>query len=521
MHQKMNPPHTIMKLLILFFTLCLSNINAYNILGLFPHPGVSHFHFFHPIMRALAEAGHDVTVISHFPDKSPPAHYKDLVLTGVETLSNSINLQLFENRPIYSHFLEFFLLHEWGKEACNHTIKSPALAQVLKHKNRYDVIIMEQFNTDCLMGVAHVLKAPVIALSSCALMPWHYERFGNPIIPSYIPALFMGQAEKMDFLSRVGNWISFHGLNFLYNHYSHKTATELIRRKFGHDMPSTEELVKETSLVFVNQHYALSGSKPLSPSVIELGGVHIQKARPLDADVQRYLDNATDGVVLISWGSMIKADTLPAAKRDGIVKALKRLKQKVVWKWENDTLAQQPPNVLVMKWLPQREILCHPNVKVFMTHAGLMGSTEAAYCGVPVVATPMYGDQFLNAAALAHRGMGTILKYEDITEATVVKAIRLVLEKPFLDNAKKVSYAFRNRPRTAKETAVWWVEHVIKTRGAPLTKSVSRHMSRFVYYSLDVYTLFASVILISLLTWIWLMVKICSLKKQQEKIKSS
>lgn len=35
----------------------------------------------------------------------------------------------------------------------------------------------------------------------------------------------------------------------------------------------------------------------------------------------------------------------------------------------------------------------HPKVRVFVTHGGLMGSTEAAHCGVPVVVTPMYGDQ--------------------------------------------------------------------------------------------------------------------------------
>lgn len=467
-------------------------------------------------MRALAEAGHDVTVISHFPDKSPPAHYKDLILTGVDHLTNSVNLKVFENRPFYSHFLEFFMLHEWGKEACNLTIKSPALAQALKQKIPYDIVLMEQFNTDCLMAVAHILKVPVIGLSSCALMPWHYERVGNPIIPSYIPALFLGQSEKMGFLHRVANWVSFHGLNFLYNSFAHSAATDLIRRKFGHDMPSTDELVSETSLIFVNQHYSLSGAKPLSPSVIELGGIHIQKAKPLEPEIQRYLDNAPDGVVLISWGSMIRSETLPSDKRDGIVRALQRLKQKVIWKWENDTLAQQPPNVLVLKWLPQREILCHPNVKVFMTHAGLMGSTEAAYCGVPVVATPMYGDQFLNAAALVHRGMGVLLNYEDISESTVVKAIRAVLDKEFMENSKKVSYAFRNRPRTAKETAIWWVEHVIKTRGAPLTKSISRHMSRFVYHSLDVYFFFGTLISSAIFAWFWIGAKIYSWKKQQQ-----
>lgn len=62
------------------------------ILGLFPHPGLSHFHFFHPIMRGLAEKGHDVTVISHFPDKNAPQNYKDISLPKTNTLANTVDL---------------------------------------------------------------------------------------------------------------------------------------------------------------------------------------------------------------------------------------------------------------------------------------------------------------------------------------------------------------------------------------------------------------------------------------------
>lgn len=336
---------------------------------------------------------------------------------------------MFENRKFYNHFFEFFLLYDWGIQACNHTLKSDALRQVMRQGERYDVILVEQFNTDCMMGVAHLLGAPVIALSSCAIMPWHYERMGMPIIPSYIPATFMGQSEEMDLIGRVGNWITFHGMIWMYKLFSIPAADDLIQYKFGRDMPPVSELVKETNMVFVNQHFSLSGAKPLPPSVVELGGIHIQKAQPIDVDLQKFLDNAENGVVFISWGSMIKAETMPVDKRDAIVRAMKRLKQRVIWKWENESLANKPDNMYLSKWLPQRDILCHPNVKVFMTHAGLMGSSEAAYCGVPVVATPMYGDQFLNAAAMKQRGMGLILNYEDINENNVLRTVKKALEK--------------------------------------------------------------------------------------------
>jgi len=67
------------------------------IIGIFPHPGLSHFHFFHPIMRGLAEAGHEVTVLSPFPDKSPPVRYRDMPIGAGETLTNMIDLQVRDN----------------------------------------------------------------------------------------------------------------------------------------------------------------------------------------------------------------------------------------------------------------------------------------------------------------------------------------------------------------------------------------------------------------------------------------
>lgn len=72
-------------------------VNSLKILGIFPHPGLSHFHFFHPIMRGLANAGHRVTVVSHFPDKNAPENYIDMPLTATELLTNSVNLEVGDN----------------------------------------------------------------------------------------------------------------------------------------------------------------------------------------------------------------------------------------------------------------------------------------------------------------------------------------------------------------------------------------------------------------------------------------
>ena len=65
--------------LILIF---VNNLNAYRILGLFPYPGKSHFQVFRPLLDALHERGHHLTVISYFPQNKSDDRYRDISLTG-------------------------------------------------------------------------------------------------------------------------------------------------------------------------------------------------------------------------------------------------------------------------------------------------------------------------------------------------------------------------------------------------------------------------------------------------------
>jgi len=72
----------------------------------------------------------------------------------------------------------------------------------------------------------------------------------------------------------------------------------------------------------------------------------------------------------------------------------------------------------------------HPNVKVFVTHGGLMGTMEAVYSGVPMVGIPLFGDQFHNMKNYEDEGIAVRLHYTTLTKERVLKALREVLENP-------------------------------------------------------------------------------------------
>lgn len=127
-------------------------------------------------------------------------------------------------------------------------------------------------------------------------------------------------------------------------------------------------------------------------------------------------------------GSNAKSVYLPSETIKTLLKVFSKLKQRVVMKWESDTLEDKPDNVFIGKWLPQDDILAHSNIKLFMSHCGLGGVVEAKHHGVPILGFPLFGDQETNAAVVVNEGWGVKIEFAKMTETTLNEAITEVLE---------------------------------------------------------------------------------------------
>lgn len=60
-------------------------------------------------------------------------------------------------------------------------------------------------------------------------------------------------------------------------------ADKLLKKNFGPDTPYINDIVYNTSMVFVNGHFTLDGPRPLVPNMVEIGGIHVKEPRPLPA----------------------------------------------------------------------------------------------------------------------------------------------------------------------------------------------------------------------------------------------
>lgn len=129
------------------------------------------------------------------------------------------------------------------------------------------------------------------------------------------------------------------------------------------------------------------------------------------------MDNSTDGVVYVSFGSVITPTQLPRHWLEVFIRQLGQIKQNVLWEWESDNLPELPSNVVVNIGFPQKDILGHPNCVLFITHSSSIHNTEEAiYYGVPMLTISFFGDQQYNSIMMESKGAAIRVKYTDLTE---------------------------------------------------------------------------------------------------------
>lgn len=200
------------------------------------------------------------------------------------------------------------------------------------------------------------------------------------------------------------------------------------------------------------------------------------------------MDGASrDGVIFFSLGSCIRSIDLPEDKLNAFIETFRSLKQRVLWKFENETIKNLPSNVMIRKWLPQNDILAHKNLKLFITHGGVFGTQEGIYYGVPMLFIPIYADQFRNAMRCVNAGYAEMLRFIDVTPKNAIEKVKMMLgDTKYSHRAKEVSALFRDNPIDPMEEAMYWIEYVARHRGTEVFKTNATNLPLYVYLHLDI-----------------------------------
>ncbi|XP_059050105.1 UDP-glycosyltransferase UGT5-like isoform X2 [Achroia grisella] len=473
----------------------LHKVVSFNILCIVSLPLKSHYMAFHPLFRELAKCGHNVTIVNNFPQEESNNNIKFVNLQRALRSDNFPSISDFENLN-YIH-IENLLSHIYLGEHfhvvddCDALLTDRNLKAHLEGGYKYDVIFVEQFISDCgLVYASAMYDVPIIGITSHVLLPWSYPRLGIPFDLSSDSFYFSYAGPNPSLHDKIESVL----MLMYFNTIGRWRLQGSIERAFSRYLPNysldIESVArKRIKMMFSYQHYSVTGSRILSPQLLEIGGIHIATPKQVSKDIEEFLANADHGVIYFSFGSNLKSNTMSEKKLQQFLEAFRRIPQKILWKWEDDNFPKGNDNVYTKKWMPQLDVLCHPKVIAFISHGGMLSLSEAAHCGKPMLAIPFFGDQFSNAASIRHVGLGKTILFERIDTENLVAALKEITSPDMQNNAKNISKLWHDRPQNVMDSAIYWTEYVARHGTGPPSMP-SKLNTWFENMLLDVYCVF-------------------------------
>lgn len=242
--------------------------------------------------------------------------------------------------------------------------------------------------------------------------------------------------------------------------------------------------------------------------------------------LEEFLDNAENGAIFFSLGSTAKTSDLSPETVKLFFNILSKLPQKILWKWDDDERTPgKSDNILFDKWLPQNDVLAHKHIQLFITHGGKGSVVESQHHGVPMVVIPLFGDQTFNAKEIEEKMYGISINHKTVTGEEFEKVVNEVLgNQKYLTNVKLFSELYQDRPITAKENAVFWMEYVIRHKGARHLQSPAVHMNFVQLHNLDVVVVVGlllvllKIVICKVFCLCWYCCCCCSRRKEKSKI---
>lgn len=288
------------------------------------------------------------------------------------------------------NFVEYNELYFWELSllyyatAMNNTLwaaSSRNLQEFLQIKQHFDVIIVEVVLCDAFLAIGNHFNAPVIGFSAYGASKWTNDLVGSPIFASYVPHTNNHYTDRMSFWQRMYNSMTFWFEDIAMPLYYTPKQQEVMEKLFpdAKNWPSLEEIRRNVSLVLLNTHTTIGTPRPYAPNMIEVGGMQIQqKVEPLPPKIQTFLDEAKDGAILLSLGSNVLITKLPTHQFNAIINAFSSYPNyRILIKSDENIVipTHNESDIIVAPWFAQQSVLAHKNIKLFVTHGGLLSLT--------------------------------------------------------------------------------------------------------------------------------------------------
>ncbi|KAL3994249.1 UDP-glucoronosyl and UDP-glucosyl transferase family protein [Acanthocheilonema viteae] len=460
-----------MHLYTILLLILLESTFSYKILVFSPRLGHSHVNFMGKIADILVEAGHNVTVF--VPDLNPDVSNNGSKLAKIieKKFPNNQYFEKSSQKNMWKKkgdsILQVYRLHKRLADAqrmtCKKHLEDNELMGLLQSE-QYDLGITEQINFCGYAIFKRIGLKNHITTRAINLLEVSSDLFGVSSNPSYVPAGFSFKSDKMNYLDRLTNVIM-----YTITYVLTKLIWDSAAQSLQHHLPNKFDYIEtmnESSVVFVNTDELLEFSRLISRKIVFIGGIAIPEASPLTDDYQQLLDNSERGVILVSFGTMIKSKYMSSNEKKIFEDAFQQLPEiTFIWKYEDEERVEDVhlPNVIRKKWIPQNDLLNHHKLLAFVSHCGQNSLMESISAGVPLICMPFFADQFRNSRTAESRNVALILNKENLTVIGLSSALKIIIyEESYRKSAQKLKKMIRYKPVSARERLIRYTEFAIK-----------------------------------------------------------
>ncbi|TRY92686.1 hypothetical protein DNTS_025234 [Danionella cerebrum] len=406
----------------------------------------SHWHNMRTIVDALVKHNHSVTVL--VSSSSPTVQHSrkerfDYNVFKVKMVkeeaagiwSDFTNLWM-DNKV--SKFERFFLFRNvlsnfkrLSEDICRGMLQNKDLLHSLR-ESQYDVVFSDPM-MPCNDLMAKTLDIPHV-ISLRLSFAYTMERFCGqmPAPPSYVPAVAIHDhlTDRMSFSERIENMLLYIIHSAIFQMNQWLLLQDLYTELNGKPTTMCETMGK-ADIWLIRTYWDFEYPRPFLPNFKFVGGLHCKPAKPLPKELEAFVQSSGDhGIIVFSLGSMINNLTMERA----------------------NTIASA---------------LGHPKTKAFITHGGTNGLYEAIYHGVPMVGLPLFADQPDNLMHMKTKGAAVSLDINTMES--------------------------KDLPMKPLDQAVYWIEFVMRNKGAKHLRVQAHELSWYQYHCLDVLAFLLSI----------------------------
>ena len=234
-----------------------------------------------PIAEALADKGHQVTVINCFPGVQSSENVREIFVKDISSELDIDWFQMAKESSFYKIKWIITMLHTSVYRGYQLLMENETFKKILRERD-VDLVVIDFMANDFALPIIDSLKVPFVFYTPNSATSSLYDVMGIPKEYASVPSVFLPASfsSNMTFFQRLVNMASSELFALMGRLLVDRTVDEYVKNDFPNARP-VAEIKLDVSLCLMNHHVTTAYPRPLPPNVIATGPLHVRPAKPL------------------------------------------------------------------------------------------------------------------------------------------------------------------------------------------------------------------------------------------------